>query len=106
MFTFAQPAVIPTRPANAPFKVIPTFGFPAIIDVYIAAIEAADADKVVVTAIAARFTSTAAKAEPTLKPYQPNQRMNTPNAPATIELPGIERGLPLSSNFPILGPTT
>jgi len=25
---------------------------------------------------------------------------------ATIELPGIGSGFPLSSNFPILGPTT
>ena len=89
MFTFAQPAVIPTKPAKAPFKVMPTFGLPEIIDVYIAVIEPAEADKVVVTAIAARSTSTAAKADPTLNPYHPNQRINTPSAPATIELPGI-----------------
>src|SRR5210317_1932003 len=105
LLTFAHPAVIPTSPANAPFNVIPTLGFPAIIDVYIAATEAADADSVVVTAIAAKFTSTAARADPTLKPYHPNHRINTPNAPATIELPGIGSGFPLSSNFPILGPT-
>ena len=89
LFTFAQPAVIPTKPAKAPFKVMPTFGLPEIIDVYIAVIEPAEADKVVVTAIAARSTSTAAKADPTLNPYHPNQRINTPSAPATIELPGI-----------------
>ena len=104
--TFAHPAVIPTNPASAPLSVIPTFGFPAIIEVYIALIEAADADNVVVTAIAARLTPTADSAEPTLKPYQPNHKINTPNAPATIELPGIELGLPLSSNLPRRGPTT
>ena len=32
--------------------------------------------------------------------------MNTPNAPATIELPGRGKGDPLSSYLPILGPTT
>ena len=106
MLTFAQPAVIPTNPASAPLRVIPTFGLPAIIDVYIAATEAADADNVVVTAIAAKSTSTAARAEPTLNPYQPNQRIKTPSAAATIELPGIGRGLPSLSNLPIRGPTT
>ena len=106
LLTFAQPAVIPTRPANAPFRVIPTLGLPAIIEVYIAATDAADADNVVVTAIAAKSTSTAAKADPTLNPYHPNHKINTPSAAATIELPGIGRGFPLLSNFPIRGPTT
>ena len=97
--------MIPTNPANAPLSVILTSGFPEIIEVYIAAIEAAPADKVVVTAIAARSTSTAAKADPTLNPYHPNHKINTPNAPATIELPGRGNGVPLSSYLPIRGPT-
>ena len=62
---------------------------------YIAVIDAAAADNVVVTAIAAKSTFTAAKADPTLNPYQPNDKIKTPNAPATIELPCIGRGLPL-----------
>ena len=67
-------------------------GFPipmGLMDLHMGVIEPAAADKVVVTAIAARSTSTAAKADPTLNPYHPNQRINTPSAPATIELPGI-----------------
>ena len=72
---------------------------------YIAVIDPAAAESVVVTAIAAKSTSTAASAEPTLNPYHPNQSMKTPNAPATIELPGITCGFPLSSYLPILGPT-
>ena len=94
LFTLAQPAVIPTSPARAPFKVMLTSGFPEIIDVYIAEIDAAAADNVVVTAIDARSTSTAANAEPTLNPYQPNHKINTPSAPATMELPGNGRGEP------------
>ena len=96
---------MPTSPASAPFKVIPTLGFPEIIEVYIAVIDPAAAESVVVTAMAAKSTSTAASADPTLKPYQPNHNMKTPSAPATIELPGITCGFPLSSYLPILGPT-
>mgnify|MGYP003300191391 CR=1 FL=1 len=73
--------------------------------VYIAVIDAAAAESVVVAAIAARFTSTAARADPTLNPYQPNHKINTPKAPATIELPGSGSGEPLSSYFTILGQT-
>ena len=59
------------------------------MEVYIAVIDPEAAESVVVTAIAAKLTSTAASAYPTLNPYHPNHNMKTPKAPATIELPGI-----------------
>ena len=94
---FAHPAVIPTKPPKAPFNVIPTFGFPEIIEVDIALIEAAHPESKVVTAIEAKSTFTAANADPTLNPNQPNQSIKTPSAPATIELPLIFKGFPFSS---------
>ena len=54
----------------------------------------------------AKSTFTAASADPTLNPNQPNQSINTPSAPATIELPLIVKGFPFSSYLPSLGPTT
>ena len=50
--TLAHPAVIPTRPARAPFKLMPTSGFPNLIqEVIIARTAPAAAARLVFTAI-------------------------------------------------------
>ena len=78
--TLAQPAVMPTRPARAPFKLMPTSGFPNLIhEINMAKIAPAAAARLVLTKIMAILLS-AVVVEPGLKPNQPSQRINTPRA--------------------------
>ena len=68
--------------------------------------EANAGERVVVTKILPSVLTSVAAAP--LKPYQPNQRINTPSAPIVNECPGIARAsfFPFLSvtYFPILGP--
>lgn len=93
--TTSQGAVIPTRPARIPFKVIETSGFLYHAHVKnIAAQAAAHAERFVVmnTFAANRYGCESAAAvgsinasvDAGLNPNQPNQRMNTPRAPARM----------------------
>lgn len=67
--------------------------------VTMAAMAAATAAKVVVEKIAAT-SATVPRAAP-LKPYQPNQRVNTPRAPSVMLWPGMALDLPLASYLPM-----
>jgi len=107
--TTSQPAVTATRPASEALSDIETSGLPFLIQVKIIVTQVAIAGaQVVVTNIEASCGPLFAAAP--LKPYQPNQRMNTPSAPRVKECPGIALAtfLPvfLSSTYlPIRGPT-
>ena len=104
--TNAQPAVIPTRPARAPFKAILISGFLNIPQaVNIAAIDAADAANVVVMAICA-ISVTAPIVLPGLKPYQPNHNRKTPRDAKTRLCPGMALDEPSLLYLPSLGPRT
>ncbi len=73
--TLAQPAVMPTRPARAPFKVIPTSGFlKRIQDVSIAVRAAAAPARLVLTKIMA-ISVFPAVVEPGLKPRSEERRV-------------------------------
>ena len=81
--TSAQPAVTPTRPASEPLRHIETSGLPFLIHVKIIVVTVATAGAtVVVRKICPRKAPSPAAAP--LKPYQPNQRMNTPRAPSVM----------------------
>src|SRR5690606_3661908 len=92
--TLAHPAVMPTRPASAPFIDIVNSGFFRWShDVTIAARAPAAAERFVFTAI--RPMSTPAPVVlPALKPNQPNQRMNMPIVASTRLWPGIAPAVP------------
>src|SRR5690606_5010170 len=106
--TTAQPAVTPTRPANAPFKLIEISGFPYRIQVrIIAVIKPVAAERLVFIMIAGTLKTLSplmANSDPPLKPNQPIHRIKTPNAPYIMLCPGMALELP-SVYFPILGPT-
>ncbi len=79
--TTSHPAVTATKPASAPLSDIETSGFPLLIHVNIIVTQVAIAGaQVVVTNIDASCAPSVAAAP--LKPYHPNQRMNTPSAPS------------------------
>ena len=78
--TASHPAVIATKPASEPFKLIATSGLPYFNQVKIITVHVASAGATVVVAkIVANCVPFLAVAP--LNPYQPNQRMNTPKAP-------------------------
>ena len=100
----AQPAVIATRPARVPLRVMPTSGFPNFTHaVIIAKTAPAAAARLVFTAIRA-VEVLAAVVEPGLKPNQPNQRMKTPSVARGMLWPGIAVGLPSFVYLPRRGP--
>src|SRR3989304_4167880 len=106
--TAAQPAVIATSPASAPFKDNPKLGLLNLAQATnMAPTAPAAAARLVVTktcAIARALpVPEAANCEPGLNPNQPNQRINTPNVPSVRLWPGIAFGFPFT-NFPIRGP--
>src|SRR3989339_1080208 len=78
--TLAHPAVIPTSPARAPFKLMPTSGLPNLNhDTIMATMDPAAAARFVLTKIMA-VSLLAAVVEPGLNPNQPSQRIKTPMA--------------------------
>jgi len=78
--TVAQGLVMATRPARAPFRLMPASGFLNLIQaVTIARITPAAAARLVFTKIKA-MSLLAAVVEPGLKPNQPSHRINTPRA--------------------------
>ena len=83
--TISHPAVIPTSPAKAPFKVRAASGLPYLKLESTSAehVAAAPLSKVVMAACAVAG-SVISKVEPGLNPNQPNQRINTPKAPNGI----------------------
>src|SRR6056297_513799 len=104
--TLAQPAVIPTRPANAPFKLIPTSGFLNLIqEVAMANTAPVAAARLMVTKIMAMEVS-AVVVEPGLNPNHPSHRINTPRAANGMLWPRIGRIAPFFPYFPSLGPNT
>ena len=90
--TFAHPAVIATRPARDPFKDMETSGFPFLIHVYSIAVQVATAGAIVVVAKICDNCMVSVAAAP-LKPYHPNQRINTPSAPIRILCPTIRQAV-------------
>lgn len=82
--TEAQGAVIATRPARDAFRHIPTSGLPSLIQVKIIQETVAAPVATVVVRNTEPKLSIEVQAAP-LKPYQPNQRMNTPSAPSVSE---------------------
>ena len=103
--TNAQGAVIATRPARHPLRVIPRSGFPInnqqiIVELIIAAAAAV----FVVTATCAIALGSAAIVEPGLNPNHPNHNMNVPIVASDRLCPGIALMWPLSY-LPIRGPS-
>ena len=77
--TTSAPAVIPTNPANEPFRTIDKSGLLLIDHEHIIdPITPAAAAKVVVTNTNETPAGSAERTEPPLKPYHPNQSKNTP----------------------------
>ena len=83
--TAPHPAVIPTKPAKAPFRVMEISALPYLIQVRNNATTApaAAARFVVITIPATLFALSPdiASSDPGLKPNHPNQRIKTPSAP-------------------------
>ena len=99
-------AVIPTRPANAPFRAMDKSGLENTIqETNAAEITPAAAANEVVVKTKPKGVGSALKTEPPLKPYQPNQSRKTPTAASGILCPGIGFTLPFSSYFPLRGPS-
>ena len=89
--TVAQVGVMATRPASEAFKVIETSGFPFLNQVKNIVVMAATAGAIVVVVKTAASPPTPpnwVQAAP-LNPYQPNHKMNVPNAPRVREWPGM-----------------
>src|SRR5690606_37515293 len=107
-FTAPQPAVMPTNPAKAPFKVMEISAFPYLYKVIKRAPMAphAAARLVLMMTLPTAMESSPPQAswDPPLKPNQPIQRIKTPKAPKAMLCPGITLALP-STYLPILGPT-
>ena len=102
--TFAQPAVIPTRPAKAPFKLMVTSGLPNLNqETSIAAMVPVTAEILVIKAIRPIDPSPTV-VEPALKPNQANQRMKTPKDAIGILCPGIALTIPPGPYLPFLAP--
>ena len=78
-------------------------GFPYLIQVINITVHVATAGATVVVAKIVANCRPFVAAAP-LNPYHPNHKMKHPNAPIVKLCPGIPRGLPSLSNFPILGP--
>ena len=107
--TASHPAVMATRPAREPLRVMDTSGFLYRIQVIIiTAVVAVAAARLVVTKISAaeRIASSPVMetVEQPLKPNQQNHRMKTPRAPRGRLWPGMARGLPSLPYLPMRGP--
>ena len=92
--TASQPAVMATRPAREPFRVMETSGLPYRFQVKIMVTQVATAAARLVlkqTRPVRVMVSSVdrLREEPPLKPNQQNQRMNTPRAPAVRLWPGM-----------------
>ena len=104
--TDAHGLVMATRPAKAPFKLMPASGFPNFIQaVTMAKIAPAAAARLVLTKIIA-ISLLAAVVEPGLKPNHPTQRMKTPKAAKGMLCPKIGFMLPSLVYLPNRGPRT
>ncbi len=104
--TFAQPAVIATRPARAPFKLIPASGFPNFAqETNIAKTAPVAAARFVFTKIMA-ISLFAAVVEPGLNPNHPNHKINIPRAAIGILCPRIGFIPPFFRYLPRRGPST
>ena len=106
----SQPAVMATRPAREALRHMETSGLPYFIHVKIMQVTVAMAGETVVVRKMEPSCSTLVAAAP-LKPYQPNQRMNTPRQPSGMLWPGKALTftiLPLASfsNLPMRGPSS
>ena len=78
-------------------------GFPYLTHVNIIHATVANAGAMVVVVNTDPSCSMEVQAAP-LKPYHPNQRMNTPKTPSGRLCPGIALILPSFLYFPLLGP--
>ena len=107
--TTAHPAVIATRPASEPFRVIETSGFLYLtqVNIIVVTVAAAAAILVVTNTLPARIKLSSPVIEVVEHPLNPNQQnhnINTPRAPTVILCPGIAFALPSLLYFPIRGP--
>src|SRR3990172_13005342 len=104
--TKAHGAVIATRPARAPLRIIVRSGLPnrsqAVIDAAIAAVAAA---VLVATAIRPIAPASAAIVLPGLKPNQPNHSTKTPSVANAMLWPGSGSTLPSLLYLPMRGPS-
>ena len=107
MLTKAHGAVIATKPANAPLRIMLRSGLPkssqAVIDAEIAAAAPA---VLVATAIRPIAPASAAIVLPGLKPNQPNHNTKTPIVAEVMLCPGIGRTFPSLLYLPMRGPKT
>ena len=108
--TMSQPAVMATRPARAPLRVMDTSGFLYRIQVMIMVETVATAAaRLVVTKMLPAEVRVASPVidtvEHPLKPNQQNQRINTPRAPRVMLCPRIALGFPSRPYLPIRGPS-
>src|SRR5213593_3632583 len=87
--TKPQAGVITTRPATAPEQKPRTLGLPLTIHSTIGQTNEATAVAIVVVMKAFAATTSAAPAEPALKPYQPTQSMPVPTMQSTMLCGGI-----------------
>src|SRR5882672_9817488 len=97
--TNPQAGVITTRPATAPEQKPRMLGFPLIIHSIIGQTNDATAVAIVVVRNALAATTSAAPAEPALKPYQPTQSIPVPTMQRTMLCGGIG-SLPKPSRLP------
>ena len=108
--TISQPAVMATRPARVPLKVMETSGFLYRIQVKIMVAQVATAAAMLVFMNTSEALSMLSSLErltvlAPLKPNQQNHRINTPVASAVMLWPGMARGLPSLVYLPIRGPS-
>ena len=101
----SAPAVIPTKPASEPFKIIDKSGFLLIVqEAIIAPIIPAAPANVVVTKTKEIPPGSADRTDPPLNPYQPNHNKKTPidaSGKLCPRMGFIEPSLPY---LPIRGP--
>src|SRR5690625_2651811 len=104
------PAVIATRPATAPFRIIVKSAFPNnnLETASAASTPPAAAAFVFIKTTATRFASetvAVANTEPPLNPNQPNHRMKVPRVAKGRLAPGIGRTSPLGPYLPLRAPS-
>src|SRR5690606_16163704 len=104
----AHPAVTPTRPAKAPFKLMEISGLPYRSQVSMSAVINPEAAErfvfIMMPGTLKALSPLIANSDPPLNPNHPIQSINTPNAPYIILCPGMALEFP-SVYFPSLGPT-
>src|SRR5882672_6230180 len=87
--TKPQAGVITTRPATAPEQKPRTLGLPRVMYSAMAQVKEPTAVAIVVVMKALAATTSAATAEPALKPYHPTQSMPVPTMHSTMLCGGI-----------------